>query len=78
RETCVVLRIDSYEAGDKLRKVLRADPASVKKTGDLSIATKIVLEDVIDATSTRVAIEKIRLDVDLPDRLFRQADLGSN
>jgi len=76
-ETCVVLRIDSFEAGEKLRKVMRADPASVKKTGGLSMATAIELEDVIDGTRTRVAIDKIQLDVDLPDRLFRQTDLGS-
>ena len=37
----------------------------------------LVLEDVIDGTQTRVAIEKIQLDVDLPDRYFRQQDLGS-
>jgi hypothetical protein len=77
RETCVVLRIDSFEAGDKLRKVMRADPKSVKTTGDVAMATKVVLEDVIDGTQTRVAIEKIQVDTDLPDRLFRQQDLGS-
>ena len=42
------------------------------------VATAIELKDVIDETSTRVAIEKIRLDVDLPDRMFRQTDLGSD
>ena len=77
RETCVVLRIDSYEPGPKLRKVLHADPASVEKTGDLSIAKSLELEDVLDGTRTRVAIDAIRLDVDLPDRLFRQTDLAS-
>lgn len=77
RETCVVLRIDSYEPGAKLRKVFRADPASVEKTEDVSIAKALVLEDVLDGTRTRVAIDAIRLDVDLPDRLFRQTDLAS-
>ncbi len=77
RETCVVLRIDSYEPGAKLRKVFRADPASVEKTGDLSIAKALELEDILDSTRTRVAIDAIKLDVDLPDRLFRQTDLAS-
>ena len=77
RETCVVLRIDSYEAGGKLRKSLRADPASVKTTGNVTMATKVELEDLIDGTRTRVAIEKIQVDVELPDRIFRQQDLGS-
>jgi hypothetical protein len=78
RESCVILRIDSFQTGGKLRKVLHADPASVKKTGDLSFATAIELKDVIDETSTRVAIDSIRLDVDLPDRMFRQTDLASD
>jgi hypothetical protein len=77
RETCVVLRIDSYEPGPKLRKVLRSDPASVERAGDLSIAKSLELEDVLDGTRTRVAIDAIRIDVDLPDRLFRQTDLAS-
>ena len=77
RETCVVLRIDSYEPGAKLRKILRADPASVEKTGDVAIAKAVELEDVLDSTRTRVAIDTIRLDADLPDRLFRQTDLAS-
>jgi Outer membrane lipoprotein-sorting protein len=78
RQECVILRIDSFEPGAKLRKVLRADPKSIKKEGDLSIATAIELRDMLDETSTRVAIDTLRLDVELPDRLFRQADLGSN
>ena len=77
RETCVVLRIDSFQPGAKLRKVLRADPASIEKTGNVSIARAIVLEDLLDETRTRVAIDTIKLDVDLPDRLFRQTDLSS-
>ena len=77
RETCVVVRINSYEPGAKLRKILRADPASVEQTGDVWIATAIELEDVLDGTRTRVSIDSIRLDVDIPDRMFRQTDLGS-
>lgn len=77
RETCVVLRIDSFERGGKLRKVLRADPASVKTVGDVSIATAVVLEDVLDQTRTRVLLENIRLDTDIPDSRFRPADLSS-
>ncbi len=77
RETCVVIRIDSYEPGGKLRKVLRADPASVERSGVISIARAIELEDVLDGTHTKVAIESITIDGDLPDRMFRQTDLAS-
>src|SRR5262249_40105606 len=54
RETCVVLQVDSFETGGKLRKVLRADPAKVESVGPLSVATAVELEDMIDQTKTRV------------------------
>jgi hypothetical protein len=77
RETCVVLRIDSYEPGAKLRKILHADPSSVERTDDVSVARAVELEDVLDGTRTRVAIDTVRFDVELPDRMFRQTDLAS-
>jgi hypothetical protein len=78
RESCVVLRIDSYEAGEKLRKVLRADPASIKTVGEVSIATAIVLEDVLDETRTRVKVDELAFDLDIPDRRFRPTNLGDD
>ena len=76
RETCVVLRIDSYEPGPRLRKVLRADPASVKAVGPASVATALVLEDVLDDTRTRVKVEQVSFDVNIPDGRFRPTDLS--
>ena len=78
RETCVVLRIDSYEAGPRLRKTLTVDPASVKTVGKVSLATEIVLEDKLDQTSTRVKLDELQFDVDLPDGRFRPTDLGGS
>ena len=77
RETCVVLEIDSYEPGGKLRKVLRADPAKVQAVGALNVATAFELEDKIDETKTRVALSQVKLDAALPDSRFRPADLSS-
>ena len=76
RETCVVLKIESYEPGGRLRKVLHADPAKVQRVGELSIAGALELEDVVDQTRTRVALDQIALDTPLPDGRFRPTDLG--
>jgi hypothetical protein len=57
--------------------VLHADPAKVKKVGELSIASAVELEDVVDQTRTRVTVDEIALDVPLPDRNFRPTDLSS-
>jgi hypothetical protein len=77
RETCVVLKVDSFEPGGRLRKVLRADPKKVQQVGDLYIAGALELEDVIDQTHTKVKVDEVTLDVDIPDGRFRPADLSS-
>jgi hypothetical protein len=77
KQSCVVLRIDSFEQNARLRKVLRADPKSVKSFGAMAFATDVVLEDVLDQTSTRVKLDDVKLDVDIPDGRFRPTDLGS-
>jgi outer membrane lipoprotein-sorting protein len=77
RETCVVLQVDSFEPGGKLRKVLKADPASLKKVGEFSLATALDLSDAIEQTHTTVAIDEVSLDTDIPDGRFRPTDLSS-
>jgi hypothetical protein len=77
RETCVVLQVDSFEHGGRLRKVLRADPTKVQKVGSLYIAGALELEDVIDQTHTKVKLDEVKLDVDIPDNRFRPTDLSS-
>jgi hypothetical protein len=77
QESCVVLKVDSYEPGAKLRKVLRADPTKVQKIGALAFAGALELEDVIDGTRTRVTIDQVKLDAQIPDSRFRPADLSS-
>jgi len=77
QETCVVLQVDSYEPGGRLRKVLHADPAKVDHVGALTIATAIELEDKLDQTHTRVSLDKVQLDTAIPDARFRPADLSS-
>jgi hypothetical protein len=77
QENCVVLKVDSYEPGGRLRKVLTADPAKVQRVGELAFAGAIVLEDVVDETHTRVTVDEIKLDTPVPDVRFRPTDLSS-
>ena len=77
RETCVVLQVDSFETGGRLRKVLRADPTKVQQVGSFYIAGALELEDVIDQTHTKVKVDEVKLDVDIPDGRFRPTDLAS-
>jgi hypothetical protein len=76
QETCVVLRTEFFEHGDTPRKRLDADPASVTKSGDLLFPLFLVLEDLRKETRTRVEVQSIQVDVDIPDRRFRMVELS--
>ena len=77
RDTCVILQVDSFEPGGRLRKVLRADPAKVQTVGSLHMASSLELEDVVDQTKTKVHLDEIKLDTEIPDGRFRPAELAS-
>lgn len=74
--TCVPLKIESYEPGDRLRKVLTADPEAVSRESNVWVARSLTLQDLRDQTRTRLVVEKVEIDVDLSDRLFSGVQLG--
>lgn len=75
KETCVVLKMDLYEQGHKLRKELLVDPASIRAVGDIHVPTDMVMRDLRDKTETRLLIENIKTDVPLDDGLFDPTQL---
>ncbi|MDJ0851647.1 MAG: outer membrane lipoprotein-sorting protein [Myxococcota bacterium] len=58
-ETCVPLRSDSYEPGDKLRKRLVVDPDQVKREGDSWVPRLQVMYDLRDETHTELVVDDI-------------------
>jgi len=75
RETCVVLKTESYEKSDQLRKVLTADPGQVINEGGVWVATELMMRDLRDETHTDVIVEDIEIDRELKDRMFSQSQL---
>lgn len=70
RETCVVLKAEFFERGDRLRKRLTADPASLTSENGRWVAREIKMLDVTDETATRLRIEKVVYDEKISDRTF--------
>ncbi len=62
RETCVLLRADMYESAGEPRKVLTADPASIRREGRVWVAHDLLVRDLRDETRTRMLIDEIRLE----------------
>jgi outer membrane lipoprotein-sorting protein len=74
-ETCVPLRIEFYETGDRLRKVLTADPDSIASEGPIRLAHSMRIRDLKSEVETEVVVEQVEVDAELPDRLFTPTQL---
>lgn len=75
KETCVSLKSEFYERGDKLRKVMSARTETITQEGDLWMAREIVMRDLRDDTETVMVIEKVEIGVDIPRSRFSQSQL---
>jgi hypothetical protein len=69
-ETCVPLKTDFHEMGDKLRKTAMADPDAIHREGKISLARSIRIKDLKREVETDLIVEEVQIDSDLPDRIF--------
>jgi hypothetical protein len=75
RGTCVVLKTESFESGDALRKVLTADASTLRRSGSMWLATELEMQDLRDETHTEVSIADVEVDVEIRDREFQPSAL---
>ena len=76
KSTCVVLKSEQYETGDRLRKVLTAKPDSMYSENGVTAPTEVEMKDVRDQTRTTVAIEDLEVDGEVDSRSFQVSELG--
>lgn len=76
RETCVPLRTELYERGDRLRKLLLADPERVTHEGESWVPRELEMRDLRDETLTRLRLLSFERGVKIPDRSFKLGRLG--
>jgi len=74
-KTCVRLKTELFEANDRLRKVASSDRKSLAQVSGLHYAPQLTLQDLVKQTETELVIEKIEIGVEIPERLFSQANL---
>ena len=66
----MVLKSESFERGERLRKVLTASPSSVIEEGGIYVASEVKMRDVRDETQTDVIVEDLEVDRDVEDSEF--------
>ena len=75
RETCVPLRTEMYETGEKPRKVLTIDREALFRSQGAIIPRKVEMRDLRDDTSTRLSIEDIEIDIKISRKIFSTTGL---
>jgi hypothetical protein len=77
-KTCVPLKIEFFQKGDTPRKVLTADPAAIVELEGRNVAKKMLLRDVKEGTETAIDVVELQVDVDIPEKLFKERTLGQS
>ena len=72
-ETCVPLRMEFFESGNRLRKRLEIDPRKVRSEGSLSLPGSILASDLRAESSSELIVESLEVDVEIPSRTFEPA-----
>ncbi|MBG7609226.1 MAG: outer membrane lipoprotein-sorting protein [Anaerolineae bacterium] len=73
KKTCVIRKVEFYEPGQKLRKVLLAEVDQIKKVGDILIPHKFVMRDVKKESETVLNIISVSVDPPISESLFDPA-----
>jgi len=76
KATCVVLKSESYENGDRVRKVLTAKTEQMYDEKGIHAPSEVNMADVRDNTHTVVVIEDLEVDGDVDSRSFEVSQLG--
>ena len=76
QQTCVALITEFYQRGEQPRKILRVDPARLRREGDRWHPEEWEMRDLRDATRSWLRIIEQSSDVDIPDRIFNPTLLG--
>jgi hypothetical protein len=74
RETCVVRRVEL--AGPGVDRVVEVNWADVERSGERWIPKRVLLRDRGKESETRLSLLKVEWDVEIPERLFEQSQLG--
>jgi hypothetical protein len=75
QETCVPLEVDFYAEAKEPAKELRVPAGSLTRAGKVWVPTQATLRNLENGRESRLSIEKVEFDVELPKALFSQSRL---
>jgi outer membrane lipoprotein-sorting protein len=70
KETCLPLQIEFFDTPENRLKLLKSDPGSFTQEGDGWVARSVTIQNLSGGTASELEVEKIEVDVEVPDRMF--------
>ena len=74
-KSCVIRKVEFYEQGNKLRKLLTADPDHIKEVDGKLIPHKFLMRDEKDKSETTLTVISVSVDQPVSDTLFDPVQL---
>jgi hypothetical protein len=78
KQSCVIRKVEFYQAGNELRKDLIADPAEIKKVKGILVPHKFIMRDIKEESETELTVVKVKVDPEINDAMFDPAKLKDN
>jgi len=75
KKTCVIRKVEFYEQGNKLRKVLLTEPDQIKTVDGILVPHKFLMRDVKKESETELTVISVSVDPPISDALFDPAQL---
>ncbi len=75
KKTCVIRKVEFYEQGKKLRKVLLTDVSAIKAVNGILIPHKLLMRDIKKESETELTVVAVKIDPPVEDALFDPAKL---
>ncbi|MEN8712895.1 MAG: outer membrane lipoprotein-sorting protein [Arenicellales bacterium] len=75
QKSCVIQKVEFYEQGGALRKVLVTEPDSIKMVNGILIPHKLLMSDIKEESKTELTIISVSVDPPIQDKLFDPAQL---
>ena len=72
-ETCVPLRMEFFEAGNRLRKRMEIDPEKIRSEGSVRLPGSVLMSDLRAETSSELIVETLEVDAEIPSQTFEPA-----
>ena len=75
KNSCVMQKVEFYEPGNKLRKVMLVEPDSIKPVNGILMPHKLQMSDVKKDSKTELVVISVSVDTPIQDVLFDPAQL---